>query len=106
MVIEAIRDHLYSILSGYGDFWCSNLYDGSCTIEFTHPTYNKKLKLSRAIYRISLSDGLAVVTIFDDIVGQFQYSDPSFPDNLLQSLPVLHLPDGDGLPQVGAATQI
>lgn len=88
MVIEAIGDYLEERLSNRDCFFYEKLPGGDCIIEFLtqHPSL-KSDELSTRVCHISLSDGLAVVTLGNHMVRYYEFSDPAFPENLLGSLP-------------------
>lgn len=109
-VIAAIRDHL---LERLGDRLNLDHYTlpcppwsrpGCCSINWTHPTSNPKLKQKALEYTISLCDGYATLRCADLSMNVFEYADPAFPDNLLSCLPVLALPREAALPQGDAVT--
>lgn len=103
-VISAIRDYLLERMGPRDNLDHYTFRGGDCAINWSHPTSNPKLKVKSLQYTISLCDGYATLTCCDFPSNVFDYADPAFPDNLLSCLPVLTLPDGTALPQVGAIT--
>lgn len=105
-VIESIRDYLLERMGDRQDLEHYTFRAGCCSINWTHPTSNPKLKQKALQYTISLCDGYATLRCADLYCRVFEYADPAFPDNLLGSLPVLSLPDDTRLPHQGAVTPV